>query len=479
MKKHSRRASSDQGFTLVYLAVVISGVLIFSGLAVDSGRAYAVKAQLTKAVDGAALGAARNLNSGDPSGEATRIFHANFPPGFMGTSAVDPAAAPGFFTLTTDASTGVNTITINASATLPTTFMRLGNINSVTVSSLGQATRRMVDLSLVLDVSSSIGSQWPTVRDAARTFIDSFDAAHDRLSLLTFSNGATVLDPMPSTRGFDKTHVEADVPQTLPGGSTLMVEGLYRGWDELRSVPNGTQSSLRIIVLFTDGASNGVPANYPSAPGIATSLRTYDFPQNANDPDGQTWNSPQIVGLFDTQSGGQNPVFGTAVPWNSTTTLAQAPFLPATTWHTHHRSAGIPTSFPLQTNTLTVNGAPQDSRRGLRHFNAAQGQYPAEVWNINNAARNVLEIIANQARNDAGGDYPVRIYTIGMSYLVRDLLGTMPEMPEDILKRIANDITSPDFNEAQLEGKYFYAQTAADVAPAFQGIQNQILRLTR
>ncbi len=471
---------NERGFTLVYLAVVISGVLIFSGLALDSGRAYAVKSQLTKAVDGAALGAARNLNTGDPSGEAARIFHANFPSGFMGTStAVDPAAAPGFFTLTTDAATGVNTITINASATLPTTFMRLGMINNVTVSSLGQATRRMVDLSLVLDVSSSIGSQWPTVRDAARTFIDSFDPAHDRLSLLTFSNGATVIDPMPSTRGFNKTRVEADVPNTLPGGSTLMVEGLYRGWDELRSVPGGTQSSLRIIVLFTDGASNGVPGNYPGAPGIATSLRTYDFPQNAVDPDGQTWNSPQIVGLFDTQSGNQAPSFNLAVPWNSTTTLAQAPFLPVTTWHTHHRSSGIPTSFPLQTNTLTVNGAPQDSRRGLRHFNAAQGQYPAEVWNINNAARNVLEIIANQARSDAGGDYPIRIYTIGMSYLVRDLLGTMPEMPEDILKRIANDITSPDFNEAQLQGEYFYAPTAADVAPAFEGIQNQILRLTR
>ena len=46
-----------------------------------------------------------------------------------------------------------------------------------------------------------------------------------------------------------------------------MVEGLYRGWDELRSVPAGTQSGLRVIVLFTDGASNSVPGNYDAAPG--------------------------------------------------------------------------------------------------------------------------------------------------------------------------------------------------------------------
>jgi hypothetical protein len=62
---------------------------------------------------------------------------------------------------------------------------------------------------------------------------------------------------------------------------------------------------------------------------------------------------------------------------------------------------------------------------------------------------------------------------------VEDLLGTMPEMPEDILKRIANDVSSPDFNEAELQGQYYYAPTAADVDPAFQGIQNQILRLSK
>ena len=56
-----------------------------------------VKAQLTKAVDGAALGAARNLNSGDPRGAASRIFKANFPNQYFGTVAADPTAAPNFF----------------------------------------------------------------------------------------------------------------------------------------------------------------------------------------------------------------------------------------------------------------------------------------------------------------------------------------------------------------------------------------------
>jgi hypothetical protein len=66
-----------------------------------------------------------------------------------------------------------------------------------------------------------------------------------------------------------------------------------------------------------------------------------------------------------------------------------------------------------------------------------------------------------------------------MGQLVRLDLGTRPETSESMLKRLANDSSSPDYNSSQLEGKYFYAETAADVGPAFQGIQNQILRLSQ
>jgi hypothetical protein len=148
-------------------------------------------------------------------------------------------------------------------------------------------------------------------------------------------------------------------------------------------------------------------------------------------------------------------------------------------WHANHRSSGIPTAFPLQTNALTVNKVAQSTRRGLRNINAGTNRYPAEVYNVNNAARNLVEIIANAARDDAGGDYKVRIYTIGMGSLVQLLLGTQSEMSEDILKRMSNDKDSLDFNAAQLEGRYFFAQSEAQVAPAFQNIQNQILRLSK
>jgi hypothetical protein len=289
-----------------------------------------------------------------------------------------------------------------------------------------------------------------------------------------------VREQMNAARGFDKTGLIADIPNGLPGGSTAMVEGLYRGWDELRTVPGGQQSALRVIVLFTDGASNSVPGIYPASPGTAKGLRTYDFPKNMPDPDNQTWNNPQINGLYDTETGAQSPSHSiTVAHWNNVTTLAQVPFLPLASTHTHSRSAGIPTTFPLQSNLLEVDGVPQSAKRGLRNWNAAAGRFPAEVFNINNAARNLVEIIADAARTDAGGDYKIRIYTIGMGELVRYNLGTIPEKPEDILKRVANDVESEDFNSDHLEGKYYFAAEAADVGPAFQALQNQIIRLTK
>jgi Flp pilus assembly protein TadG len=484
MKKQGSNISRERGFVLVYMAAALTCLLLFTGVAVDTGRAYVVKAQLTKAVDGAALAAARNLNSGNPRAEAATIYRANFPVGYMGTtSSTDPSEA-GFFIEQVIAASGVNIVTVTATAILPTTFMKLGGFDTVTVVSSGEATRRMVDLSLLLDVSSSIGPAWPAVRDSARTFISSFDGANDRLALLTFSNGAQVLDAMPSTRGFDKPKMILDVPDVLPGGSTNTVEGIYRAWDELRTVPAGSQSGLRIIVLFTDGASNSVPGIYDSLV-TPKAMRTYDFPQNPGDTHGQTWNFPLISGFYDpemgTTYGSPTPGFGIAFPYNDRsippmTLPVAARWLPATSAHIHHRSAGIPTAFPLQTNALKVDGAPQDVARGLRDLTA--GKYPSQVFNVNNAARNLLEIIANEARND-NGDYRIRIYTLGMGQLVPLLLGTRPEGGDTLLMRVANDTRSPDFNPAQLEGHYFYAQTAADMAPAFVNIQNQILRLTK
>jgi hypothetical protein len=261
----------------------------------------------------------------------------------------------------------------------------------------------------------------------------------------------------------------------------------------VRSVPLGSRSGLRVIVLFTDGASNSVPANWDSS-GIGRGLRTFDFPHDPGDTANQTWDTPSVTGIYNAASATQGPIDNASIDpinfaqaWDSRwTTDATAPaglplwahWMPATSLHSTRRSAGIPTTFPLQTNALTVNGIPQSTARGLRDLTS--GKYPSQIHNINNAARNLVEIIANAAREETeAGSTRVRIYTIGMGQLVRLNLGTRKETSESILKRIANDPTSADFNSTQLEGAYYYAETAADVSAAFQALQNQIVRLSK
>jgi Flp pilus assembly protein TadG len=480
MTRQGRNYRSDAGVALIHMAVFLPMLLLFTGLAVDSGRAYLVKAQLSKAVDGAALSAARNLNGGNPRGEAAKVFNANFPSDFMGATFVtDPNTAADFYEMHTVEDTGLHVVTIKATATVPTTFMRLGHFNEVTVSSASEATRRLVDLSLVLDVSGSIGAAWPSVRDAARSFIDAFDKDGDRMALITYSFGAKVIDPMPATFGFDKDKLKADVPNGLPGGTTSMAEGLYRGWDEVRSVASGQQAGLRVIVLFTDGSGNVFPG-FLDAGGSAKGVFSGDFPKVNPDPANNTTNTPAIQGSYDTQTGSQGPSWLFTPPsWNSTTTSVSLPYLPMTSAHTHHRSNGIPVSFPVQSDTLKVNGTTQSSKRGLRNYNNVVMKYPAEVFNIRNAATNLTEIIADAARSDASGDHKIRIFTIGMGALVKANLGTIPESSESVLMRVANDKRSADYDSSQLEGKYYFAETAADLAPVFQQLQAQIIRLSK
>ena len=137
-------------------------------------------------------------------------------------------------------------------------------------------------------------------------------------------------------------------------------------------------------------------------------------------------------------------------------------------------------SFPLQSNSLKVNGVTQSTKRGLRNYNNVAGQVPGARCSTS-ATRPPTSPRSSPTRRAAtrSGDHKIRIFTIGMGDLVKMNLGTIPETSESVLMRLANDKKSADYNSAQLEGKYYYAQTAADLAPVFQQLQNQIIRLSK
>ncbi|MBV6434072.1 MAG: hypothetical protein IANPNBLG_04314 [Bryobacteraceae bacterium] len=83
------------------------------------------------------------------------------------------------------------------------------------------------------------------------------------------------------------------------------------------------------------------------------------------------------------------------------------------------------------------------------------------------AADNVGKRIRNQ---DLAPNVNTVVYTIG--------LGETQANQETLLKRIANDATSPIYDQNKLEGLFVYAPTAADLNAAFVRIAAEILRFT-
>ena len=167
-------------------------------------------------------------------------------------------------------------------------------------------------------------------------------------------------------------------------------------------MPAGQQSGLRIIVLFTDGASNSVPGNYDQAAGQGRALRTWDFPNNGADPDNQTHANPNIDGLYNTATGNTaTPVCKLhAARWNSNlTTAPESPFLPLTELAREPSKRRHPDDVSVADSGVDESTAwRRIARRGLRNQDPATGRYPAEVFNINNAARNLVEIIVERRR---------------------------------------------------------------------------------
>jgi Flp pilus assembly protein TadG len=478
----------EKGIALVYVGVFLVPLLACTGLAVDLGRGYLVRVALARAVDAAALAAARNIaaDSSQAQRAANNIFNANFPAGFLGVSSVQN---PPQLTMTV-ASDGSHIITVASSATVPTTFMRIAGPESLTVAASATATRRLVDMSFVMDRSGSLGAAFGQVKEAAKQFVSYFDPSSDRIALITFSANTVVADPMRSERGFDLSSIDSHIDNAVANGATATAEALYQGWDQLRTVPSGSQSGLRIVLLFTDGSPNSVSGQFQVSQsksagtcsstlvGRAGTIATNDYPYTGNST---TTNSPDDVGLYDTYATGVSAVPPTSIDvrnpstaydsGGNTNTQTPNPCIPKLPLRSSHSgSSGAPSGFGLYDPTLP-------------HQRALIGQtaegYSNHVQNANNAARNLAEIIANSIRSDTSGASKIRIYTLGLGDLLNKNMGAASETGSSILQRIANDPASTDFNPGELDGRYFYAGDVAQLDTAFQAVRDQIVRLTQ
>ncbi len=477
MSGNSRRsrlplAARQRGQVLIIVGLSLAVLIGAVGLAIDSGRAYGVKARLNAAVDAAAIAAARALSEGadDNARRANaiavgeRFFRMNYPDGFLGSTPSAPT-----ITAVHEAS-GYWRVNASATASMPTTFMRvLAGDTVVTPSAAGEAIRRDLDVMLVMDTSGSLSaSDLATLKNAAvNDFINKFSAGAggDRVGLVSFSSGAVIDSAINknSTRGFSRTQVNNAINALPRGGATASAEGMRKAVSELDGVPADTRSSLRVILFFSDGAPNVVNGTFPRASGGPITGNLYSETSgpgnNANYPNSAwrmfredrrnvSWGSSSDNSGYIVNNITQLPATG------GSPTVPAAPAVPLASY------AGHP--FPR-----TLSGPPVTDTR----------------CNVNKAARNMVENIANSAR---GQD--IRIYTIGLGDALNDLepsfsggncgYTTARERGSNILRRLANTADSDTRNPAQPQGLYCFARNASELGRCFSTIASEILRLT-
>ncbi len=156
-----------EGSLAVIFALCAIPVFIAAGMAIDIGRAYAVKVRLGAALDAAALAVGSEANSQTQAQLGTDLqnyFTANYPSTALGTpSAVTPVPA--------NASLTASTVNYQVQATVPMTLMRLIGVNSVTVTATAQTKKTTgLEIAIVLD---NTGSMLCGPNDGAPSYSDS------------------------------------------------------------------------------------------------------------------------------------------------------------------------------------------------------------------------------------------------------------------------------------------------------------------
>jgi Flp pilus assembly protein TadG len=451
-RSRSARSSRNQrGGVLILVASTLVVLIGAVGLAIDSGRAYGVKARLNAAVDAAAIAAARGLAEGvddiarisNAEAAALRFFKLNYPAGFLSST----PSTPHMTAVREDS--GRWRVTVAASAEMPTTFMRVLGTNEVDVAARGEAIRRDLDVMLVMDTSGSLGpptsnaTTFPTLKQAARTgFVDKFSAGAggDRVGLVSFAAGAVLDVPINknSDRGFSHSQVVNRINALSATGVTATAEGLRKAREELGEVPPELRSSLRVILLFSDGAPNVINGEFARTNAAGNPLAPITGNLYSETSSGV---APKRVWPADKRDGLESSNFIATLPETGSSGVSLASF----------------------DNRRTLSGTPYANTR----------------CNVNKAARNMVENIANTVRNE-----DIRIYTIGLGEPLNRLeIGfcgytLAKERGSTILKRIANTADSDTFNAAQPQGLYCHAATESELQRCFSTIASEVLRLT-
>ena len=452
----------SSGIIVILMAVALPALLAVVGLAVDSARAYGVKANLSAAVDAASLAAARAVSNGEPAAirAANKFFTANFPAGYFGSTPGRPSVS---FSYSTE---GDISIDVSAVANMPTTFLKIVGMHEMDIGSTAQTIRRPVDLSFVVDNTTSLtqgGDVTQDLIDRSKDFVDKFGERFDRLALIKYAFGAEIPVDFNNARGFNKTTVQREIDAFEFGSSTApqftnASEGMWRAIDALVTANN--PAPLRVIVFFTDGAPNTFASNFSFNGGVPDRIGAIRSNDSASGTPYGLWEADKAA----------EPINS---PWeyrdNRGTRLASA-------------LAGFPQYYnahdPDASDIRIIN--PSHPRRPVTNYNSSSDSARDLFKKINRISRNLPEDMAEYARQNG-----IFVLTLGLGSRLTQPTGPDHERGEEMLMRMANDprmvdipALASDFRPDQPRGIYCHAVDKDALAPCFADMLAIIIRLT-
>jgi len=164
-----RLGADQRGAVVAMIALAIMPLFAGLALAIDLGRGYLLKSKLSYAIDAAGLAGGRAFDSDRREDDIEMFFEANFPDGFMGAVLANNGPTVTF-------NDSDNTITIEAEAIMPTHFMTVAGVDTVTVATRTVIQREMrgMELALVMDNTGSMRSsgKMDAMKDAATELVD-------------------------------------------------------------------------------------------------------------------------------------------------------------------------------------------------------------------------------------------------------------------------------------------------------------------
>lgn len=157
---------NEEGSVFIIGAVAALAVVGAVGIAVDAGRAQMAQTKLQNALDAAGLAAGASVNSSDLEAVAQKYLAVNFSDGNLGTTVTN---------VTTVLSNNDQLLTITATATQPTTFMKIFGRDAVDLQAETEITRtnKGMELAMVLDTTGSMaGSKLTALKNASHDLLD-------------------------------------------------------------------------------------------------------------------------------------------------------------------------------------------------------------------------------------------------------------------------------------------------------------------